>query len=231
MEYESEGALKTAYLRVNSVPSYLNSFPSGCVILTAGSLNSPKLLMMSGIGPPSTLREFGINALVASDAVGSNVQDHISVGMSYRLDPEALARFPSMFSFPSLLVKYLAEVEDYKAESLNYTRSISEQRDFGVLGSAGLSVGAFLKSPFASSDGGPDIQLSVLPAATEPHIAARAWWVLHCFLYYMYLSCRSVNATPDALLHASGEMLVTVCLLNPDASFKVVISLRYLSND
>lgn len=177
VEYESEGGLKTAYLRVNSVPSYLNSFPSGCVILTAGSLNSPKLLMMSGIGPPSTLKDFGIPSLVASDGVGSNVQDHISVGLSYRLDPAAIARLPSMFSLPSLLVRYLTEVDEYKSASLNYSRPASEQRDFGVLGSAGLSVGAFLKSPFAGSEGGPDIQLSVFPAVTEPHIAARAWYV------------------------------------------------------
>ena len=167
--------LKAAYLRVNSVPSYLNSFPSGCVILTAGSLNSPKLLMLSGIGPPSTLRDYGIPLLVANDAVGSSVQDHISVGMSYRLDPAAMARLPSVFSFPSLLVKYLAQVEDYKTESLNFTRTISEQRDFGVLGSTGLSVGAFLRSPYARAAEGPDIQLTVFPAVTEPHIAARAW--------------------------------------------------------
>ena len=177
VEYEFEGTLKSAYLRVNSVPSYLNSFPSGCVVLTAGSLNTPKLLMMSGIGSEETLSEYGIPLAVNNDDVGNNVQDHISVGMSYKLDPVTMARIPSIFSFPSSLVRYLNALEEYKMDSANYTFSISEEKDYGVLGSTGLSVGAFLKSPFARSDAGPDIQLTVFPAVNEPHLAVRAWYM------------------------------------------------------
>jgi 4-pyridoxate dehydrogenase len=46
------------------------------VILSGGSFNTPQLLMLSGIGPPDHLREFGIDVLAALP-VGDNLQDHL----------------------------------------------------------------------------------------------------------------------------------------------------------
>jgi choline dehydrogenase len=46
------------------------------VLLSSGSINSPQLLMLSGIGPADHLREFGIDVVVDLPGVGSNVQDH-----------------------------------------------------------------------------------------------------------------------------------------------------------
>ena len=47
------------------------------VILSCGSIDTPKALMMSGIGPGDHLREFGIDVLVDSPGVGSNLDDHV----------------------------------------------------------------------------------------------------------------------------------------------------------
>ncbi|RCW39556.1 choline oxidase [Halopolyspora algeriensis] len=46
------------------------------VVLSAGAIDTPKLLMLSGIGPAEHLREVGVDVLVDSPGVGSNLQDH-----------------------------------------------------------------------------------------------------------------------------------------------------------
>ncbi|MDT5003793.1 MAG: choline oxidase [Mycobacterium sp.] len=47
------------------------------VIVTAGAIDTPKLLMLSGIGPSVHLREIGIHVRVDSPGVGSNLDDHV----------------------------------------------------------------------------------------------------------------------------------------------------------
>ncbi len=58
------------------------------VILAAGSIESPKLLELSGIGRPDVLREHGIQVLHASPGVGENMQDHFLIGCQWRVKKE-----------------------------------------------------------------------------------------------------------------------------------------------
>jgi choline dehydrogenase len=53
------------------------------VILSAGAIGSPHLLLLSGIGPAAQLEKFGIPLEVELPGVGENLQDHLSVGVSY----------------------------------------------------------------------------------------------------------------------------------------------------
>ncbi len=46
------------------------------VILCGGAVNSPQLLMLSGIGPADHLREHGITVVADSPGVGANLSDH-----------------------------------------------------------------------------------------------------------------------------------------------------------
>src|SRR5690348_10263322 len=47
------------------------------VVLSAGASDTPKLLMLSGIGPAEHLREFGVDVLVDAPGVGANLDDHV----------------------------------------------------------------------------------------------------------------------------------------------------------
>src|SRR5581483_6477713 len=54
------------------------------VVLSCGTLETPKLLMLSGIGPAEHLKERGISTLVDLPTVGQNLQDHLFLPICYR---------------------------------------------------------------------------------------------------------------------------------------------------
>src|SRR5262249_17172617 len=54
------------------------------VILSAGAVDSPKLLMLSGIGPARTVRDHGIKVVADVPGVGQNLQDHMLFGVAFR---------------------------------------------------------------------------------------------------------------------------------------------------
>jgi choline dehydrogenase len=58
---------------------------AGEVILSAGGIKTPHLLMLSGIGAPDALRGHGISVVCDSPGVGQGVQDHPSVSVLYRI--------------------------------------------------------------------------------------------------------------------------------------------------
>ncbi len=53
------------------------------VILAASSINSPKLLMLSGVGPAAELATHGITVVSDRSGVGANLQDHLEIYMQY----------------------------------------------------------------------------------------------------------------------------------------------------
>src|SRR5581483_6005304 len=57
----------------------------GEVILAAGAIGSPHLLMLSGIGPAAQLAECGVTVLLDKPGVGANLQDHLQLRMIYKV--------------------------------------------------------------------------------------------------------------------------------------------------
>lgn len=55
------------------------------VVLASGALGTPAILMRSGIGPAPHLAEHGIRTIVDRPGVGANLQDHLQIGLRYRL--------------------------------------------------------------------------------------------------------------------------------------------------
>lgn len=55
------------------------------VILSGGAINSPQLLMLSGVGDAKHLKSCGIEPMLDARAVGQNLQDHIAVSYFYKV--------------------------------------------------------------------------------------------------------------------------------------------------
>ena len=70
VEYSQNGEIKTAYANYE-------------VIVCAGAIESPKLLLLSGIGNPSHLQEFGIPVVADVPGVGENFHNHVLTGVIY----------------------------------------------------------------------------------------------------------------------------------------------------
>ena len=72
---------------------------AGEVILAASSLNSPKLLMLSGIGPGAHLQEHGIDVVADRPGVGQNLQDHLELYIQQAASkPVSLAKYWNLWS-------------------------------------------------------------------------------------------------------------------------------------
>lgn len=120
------------------------------VILSAGVINTPQLLMISGIGDPDHLSEHGLETRVDLPAVGQNLQDHVSVILMYaRQEPgpfQAMMRYDRIV--PDLVKTYFG--------------------GNGFTGDVPGGVTAFLRSSLATDV--PDIQIlfTAAPLASWP---------------------------------------------------------------
>ena len=69
------------------------------VILSAGAIGSPQLLLLSGVGPADQLRKFGIPVVCDLPGVGANLQDHPALPVAYDCpEPVSLASAESLGS-------------------------------------------------------------------------------------------------------------------------------------
>ena len=93
------------------------------VILSAGAIGSPQLLMLSGIGPADHLREHGIETIIDSPGVGQNLADHPLLSILWATKPEIeLERFvPNA----QLLVRYTAEGSSLDNDMIVYLSAAS----------------------------------------------------------------------------------------------------------
>jgi len=134
------------------------------VLLSAGTVNSPQLLMLSGIGPAAELARHGIPVAVDAPQVGRNLQDHLDICTLHA-----------------------------STRPVTYDRT-SELRtgfDYFLRGRRGpgtsnlAEAGGFVRSPLAP-DAQADIQLHFVPALLEDHGRTRLpgdGYTLHaCFL-------------------------------------------------
>lgn len=77
------------------------------VILSGGALHSPQLLMVSGIGPASTLKSLSVPVLVDSPGVGQNLWDHVLFTITRRVQTQGLGRLKDPHYFGLATQEYI----------------------------------------------------------------------------------------------------------------------------
>jgi len=158
------------------------------VLLSAGTINSPQVLMLSGIGPADELRRHGIDVVFDASQVGRNLQDHLDVCTL-----------------------------QHSTQRVTYDRA-SEVRtafDYFVRGRQGpgtsniAEAGGFVRSPLAP-DQRADIQLHFVPAMLDDHGRNRLkgdGYTMHaCFLRPRSrgrIALNSADASVDARIEAN----------------------------
>jgi choline dehydrogenase len=166
------------------------------VLLCGGAINSPQLLMLSGIGPADALRAFGIDVVHDAPQVGANLQDHLDICTLW-----------------------------HSTQRVTYDR-IGDARiafDYYLRGRRGAGTsniaeaGGFVRSPLAP-DGRADIQFHFVPAMLDDHGRRRLpgdGYTLHaCFL-----RPRSRGRIALASARADDPPRIDPAYLSDDAGF------------
>lgn len=146
----------------------------GEVILAAGALNSPHLLMHSGIGPAAALREAGIAALVDLSGVGQNLQDH----------PIAMALYKS-----AVPIGFNRDIRLDRL-ALNFLRW--SLFGTGPMSQSPMSIQAFVRS--GDGQDRPDVQFQIVHSGYD----ARPWFPGWRNEPTRMFSCGAILLNPDS---------------------------------
>jgi len=111
LKIEIENGCATGVLisKLGSIPTLVRAEKE--VVLSAGAINSPYLLMLSGIGPTDKILKAGVKITKHIPGVGQNLQDHIAMGgVTYLFDSPEESNplglgivLPRVFSFNSFI--------------------------------------------------------------------------------------------------------------------------------
>jgi choline dehydrogenase len=102
--YIENGIQKTAYVTKE-------------IILSAGAFASPKLLMLSGVGPSEELAKHAIDLVQDLPGVGQNLQDHLLLGVGFKSKVDL--GFPSLLSEAGLFT-YTKELPESESPNLQF---------------------------------------------------------------------------------------------------------------
>ncbi|XP_076299214.1 glucose dehydrogenase [FAD, quinone] [Lasioglossum baleicum] len=137
VEFIREGRKEVAYARKE-------------VILSGGSVNTPQLLMLSGVGPRAHLEQVGVPVIHDSPGVGENLQDHIAMG--------GLA----------FLIDYPVSIVMSRLVNINSAIRYAVNEDGPLTSNVGLEAVGFITTKYGNqSDDWPDISLMLTASSTN----------------------------------------------------------------
>jgi len=119
------------------------------IILSGGSINSPQLLMLSGIGDSDHLKQKGINIIHDLKGVGKNLQDHLETYIQQECKTS-----DTLYKYTKLVPKILAGIQWFLSKS-------------GPCSQSFLEAGGFARSSLEHSI--PNIQFHFFPSFVIDH--------------------------------------------------------------
>lgn len=111
------------------------------VIVTAGAILTPKILLQSGVGPAADLTKLNISVVADVPGMGKNLHDHAAIHLAF---PFPTASYPSIYTLVLGLANQYAQTQT------------------GVLASAGVTCACFMRTPY-TVDGFADVEFTVYP--------------------------------------------------------------------
>ncbi|MEV8267413.1 GMC family oxidoreductase N-terminal domain-containing protein [Microbacterium sp. NPDC076911] len=172
------------YVEINGVTRHARA--SREVILCGGAVNTPQLLMLSGVGPAQHLADHGIALVAESPDVGSNLQDHLVAGLAPGALGGTLYSAESAWQLARYLTKRMGMLSSNVAEACGFVRTpvadttgmTAGLADIEIIFAAapyvgeglvplpaeGLTVGAILMRPRSRG--------TIRLASADPHVKA-----------------------------------------------------------
>ena len=96
------------------------------IVLSAGAIGSPQILMLSGVGPADHLRSLGIQVVRDLPGVGQNLRDHPMVYMTWRTKKDH--PMDSMAPRVQMALRYTAEGSDLRNDMMVFMNSFASER-------------------------------------------------------------------------------------------------------
>ena len=128
----------------------------GEVLLCAGSIGSPQLLQLSGIGPAALLQQHGIDVVQDLPGVGANLQDHLQIRSVYKIQPAPGSKSPWGLSLNTMASSWWGKARI----GLEFA-----MRQSGPMSMAPSQLGAFTRS--SPDQPWPNLEYHVQPLSLE----------------------------------------------------------------
>ncbi|MGY4640598.1 choline dehydrogenase [Pseudomonas sp. TE24901] len=143
--FEGKRAIGVEYEQSSKVHQ---AFAGREVLLTSGAINSPQLLLLSGVGPAAELRDVGISVIHELPGVGKRLNDHPDTVVQYR------CKLPvSLYPWTTAPGKWWIGARWFVTHD-------------GLAASNHFEAGAFIRSRAGVEH--PDLQLTFMPLAVQP---------------------------------------------------------------
>ncbi|NUS45309.1 MAG: glucose-methanol-choline oxidoreductase [Mycobacteriaceae bacterium] len=110
VEYRHAGVLRTTRARRE-------------VILCGGAVNSPQLLMLSGVGDRDRLARLGVPCVAHSPEVGENLRDHLVAGIGFAVESDSLYAATQLRRLAQYLTRHTGMLTSNVGEAYGFVRS------------------------------------------------------------------------------------------------------------